>query len=169
VALDTAYYADVESAYGDGILDETRQLAYLRELADRALAGGKRIILLTHHNPVSEDGSETNALWDQVMGACRRTGGKNPLARWYWGHVHAGVVYKDREGVGLRCAGHGAIPWGKAAQYSNNPHVLWYETRPNPLQPDLRVMNGYAGLVFDGPALRETFYDQTGRVSWQSG
>jgi hypothetical protein len=30
-------------------------------------------------------------------------------------------------------------------------------------------MNGYAGLVFDGPALRETFYDQTGRVSWQSG
>lgn len=167
VALDTAYYADVETAYGNGRLDDKRQLAYLREMADRALAGGKRMVLLTHHNPVSEDGGETNALWDQVLGACRRAG-KNPLARWYWGHVHAGVVYKDRAGVGLRCAGHGAIPWGNASQYAGNPHVAWYENRPNPLQPAVRVMNGYAGLVFDGPTLRETFYDQTGRVAWQS-
>lgn len=168
VALDTAYYADVESAYMNGRLDEQRQLPYLRELADRASAGGKRMVLLTHHNPVSEDGAETNALWDQVMGVCRRGAGKNPLARWYWGHVHAGVVYKDREGVGLRCAGHGAIPWGQASAFASSPHILWYETRPNPLDPDLRVMNGYAGLEFDGPVLRETFYDQTGRASWQS-
>ena len=57
------------------------------------IATNKKVILLTHHNGLAEVAS-TTGLWDQVMSAFPE--GQGP-ACWYWGHVHAGVVYRTQD------------------------------------------------------------------------
>ncbi len=167
VGLDSAYYSEAEGLYMDGSLypdgGPTAQLDFLKSL----VAKNKKVIVLTHHNGLSEDGSKTTNLWSQVMSAFPLGAGP---AYWYWGHVHAGVVYQPRPETGnvpCRCCGHGALPWGQASQLANNPNVAWYENRLAN-DPDIpqRVLNGFAVLDLDGPGIREVFYDENGGVAW---
>ena len=107
VGLDSAYYSDAEGLYMDGALFQDGgpqlQLDFLKQQA----AKSKKTIVLTHHNGLTEDGSTTTNLWSQVMSAS--PDGTAP-AYWYWGHVHAGVVYQPRSqgtaNVLCRCCGH---------------------------------------------------------------
>ncbi len=168
VGLDSAYYSDVEGLYLDGALypegGPQLQLDFLRSQA----AKGKKVIVLTHHNGQTQDGSKTTNLWSQVMSAFPP--GTAP-AYWYWGHAHAGVVYQPQPqgpvNVLCRCCGHSALPWGKASELANNPNVLWYENRPAK-DPDIpqRVFNGFAVLYLDGPNINEVFYDENGGAAW---
>ncbi len=168
VGLDSAYYSDAEGLYMDGALYQAGgpqlQLDFLRHQA----AKRKKTIVLTHHNGLTEDGSETTNLWAQVMSAF--PDGAAP-AYWYWGHVHAAVVYQPRPqgtaNVLCRCCGHGALPWGHASELANNPNVLWYEQRLAK-DPDIpqRVLNGFAVLYLDGPNIEEVFYDENGGAAW---
>ena len=163
VGLDSAYYADEAGMYMDGSLgDDGVQLGFLRQ----QVATGKRVIVITHHNGLSEDGSETTNLWTQVMSAFPADAGPD---YWYWGHVHAGVVYQPKPpgNTLCRCCGHGALPWGQASQLTNNPNVLWYESR-SANDPDIpqRVLNGFAMLYLDGPNIVEVFYDENGGAAW---
>ncbi len=165
VGLDSAYFSPEAGLYMDGSLEPaggTTQVQFLQS----KVATGKKIIALTHHNGLSEDGSKTTNLWSQVMSAF--PDGAGP-AYWYWGHVHAGVVYKS-QGPGnvlCRCCGHGALPWGQASQLADNPNVAWYENRLAN-DPDIpqRVLNGFAVLDLDGPEIKEVFYDENGGVAW---
>jgi hypothetical protein len=137
------------------------------------VAKNKRVIVLTHHNGLEEDGSKTTGLWAQVMSAF--PAGSGP-AYWYWGHAHAGVVYQPQPvvpasaqppSVLCRCCGHGALPWGQASELANNPNVVWYENR-SANDPDIpqRVLNGFAMLYLDGPNIEEVFYDENGGAAW---
>jgi hypothetical protein len=96
--------------------------------------------------------------------------GQGP-AYWYWGHVHAGVVYGNqdpgRRNVACRCSGHAALPWGLATELDKAPNVAWYETR-TANDPDIpqRVLNGFTVLRLDGGDIEETFYDENGGVAW---
>jgi hypothetical protein len=132
------------------------------------VAKGKKIVVLTHHNGLTVDGSATNDLWNQVMSAF--PAGAGP-AYWYWGHVHAAAVYKPYGSANVlcRCCGHGAIPWGKASLLANSQQALWCENRAAN-DPDIPqgVLNGFAVLRFDGANVTETFYDENGGVAWQS-
>jgi calcineurin-like phosphoesterase family protein len=165
VGLDSAYYSDAEGLYMDGSLHPdggpTVQLDFLKA----QVAKGKQVIVLTHHNGLSEDGSSTTKLWSQVMSAFP-TGGP---AYWYWGHVHAGVAYKPQGAANVlcRCNGHAALPWGQASQLDGNPNVEWYEKR-SANDPDIaeRVLNGFAVLYLNGQQLDEVFYDENGGVAW---
>ena len=94
---------------------------------------------------------------------------------WYWGHVHAGIVYKPQAGnVLCRCCGHGGLPWGlpwgQATEFNpqNNTQVEWCDNRPAN-DPDIpqRVFNGFAVLMLDGPNIKEVFYDENGGIAWQ--
>jgi hypothetical protein len=168
VGLDSAYYTDAEGLYLEGSLSPPNrprlQVDFLRTQADK----GKKVIVLTHHNGLSEDGMMETKLWSEVMSAFPQ--GSGP-AYWYWGHVHAGVVYKPYGPVRVlcRCCGHGGIPWGHAAILKDSPNIEWYENR-SAYDPEVsqRVLNGFALLKLDGPTLREIFYDENGGIAWQS-
>jgi hypothetical protein len=159
VGLDSAYYSDEITLYMNGSLGSSAQVDFLKAQAQK----GKKVIVLTHHNGLSEDGSQPTGLWKEVMD-CFPAG--SPPAYWYWGHVHAGVVYQPQSGVNCRCTGHGALPWGYASELAN-PSVVWFEKRnagdPN---DNLRVYNGFTFLQLDGTGLNETFYDENGDVAW---
>jgi len=162
VGLDSAYYSDELTLYMNGSLGASAQVAFLKAQAQK----GKKVIVLTHHNGLSEDGSQTTLLWQQVMG-CFPAG--SPPAYWYWGHVHAGVVYKPQSGVSCRCTGHGAQPWGYASELVS-PSVEWFEKR-NAGDPNdtVRVYNGFTLLQLNGANLTETFFDENGGVAWVPG
>jgi Calcineurin-like phosphoesterase len=162
VGLDSAYYSDELTLYMNGSLGKSAQVDFLKEQASK----GKKMILLTHHNGLSEDGSTQTGLWNEVMSCF--PAGSGP-AYWYWGHVHAGAVYKPQSnGVECRCSGHSALPWGYASDLAN-ANVVWFESRNagDPTDP-LRVLNGFTYLQLDGANLIETFYDENANVAWSS-
>jgi hypothetical protein len=166
VGLDSAYFSPESGLYMDGSLgpDGGTQVIFLQG----QVAKGKKVIVLTHHNGLSEDGLSTTKLWPQVMSGF--TGGAGPTL-WYWGHAHAGAVYKPfgPANVSTRCCGHGALPWGQASSLANSQNVEWYENR-SANDPDIpkRVLNGFAVLSLNGPNIQEIFYDENGGIAWKS-
>lgn len=155
IALDTAYHADEISLYQNGNLDQG-QCDYVNSLLQTA--GSRKIILLTHHNALSTDGTTTLALWGLL----------SPLLAgrevwWYWGHQHAGVVYADRGNIHMRCAGHGAVPAGAPSGMNPNPNVLWCENSPaaDPTYVN-RVCNGFVILNLNGNQMTEKFVREDG-------
>jgi hypothetical protein len=166
VGLDSAYYGDENALYQDGALDATAQIPFLQAQAQK----GKKVILLTHHNGLAEDGSIPTAgtpqasLWNAVMQAFQ---GSPPPAYWYWGHVHIGVAYNPVNGILCRCAGHSALPWGTASELQNNPKLAWVESASaNDPDDPLRLCNGFAVLSLAGASISETFYDENGQAAW---
>jgi hypothetical protein len=172
VGLDSAYNADVLTLYLDGSLGTNNtQLAFLKQMAEKATNENKKVIVLTHHNGIPETGVQSQPplkVFKQVIGAFE---GSNPPAYWYWGHVHAGIVYTPLDapkGLCCRCIGHGGLPWGLASELENSAAVEWFETRSaNDPENRLRVLNGFVTLQLDGPSLAETFYDENGGVAWK--
>jgi len=166
VGLDSAYYSDEEQLYLNGSLYFANGPRIQIQFLQAQAAKGKKMILLTHHNGLTQDGSATTTLWSQVMSAL--PAGSAP-AYWYWGHVHAGMVYQTTALTGnvlCRCSGHAALPWGLASDLAN-PNVAWYEKRPanDPAVPE-RVLNGFTVLYLDGPNVKEVYYDENGGVAW---
>lgn len=167
VGLDSAYFSPEAGLYLDGSLQPAgggTQIGFLQGQVTK----GKKVIVLTHHNGLSEDGLTAQNLWGQVMSAF--AGGAGP-ALWYWGHAHAGAVYKPfgSAQVPTRCCGHGALPWGQASSLAKSQNVAWYENR-SANDPDVRerVLNGFAVLSLNGAGIQETFYDENGGVTWKS-
>ena len=166
VGLDSAYNAGELDLFMNGSLGNNAQLPFLRSLAQKR----KKVIVLTHHNGfdlAGFDPAKPLKLFTEVLGAFQ---GAAPPAYWYWGHVHAGAVYKplkDYSGVLCRCAGHAALPWGLSSELKASSQVDWFE-RYNAGDPDdkLRVFNGCVLLELDGDNLSETFYDEKGRIAW---
>ena len=167
VGLDTAYFADELKLYMDGTLGSNNaQVPFLQAQARK----GKKMVLLTHHNGLPENGmpgASPLKLFTEITSALA---GLSLPAYWYWGHQHAGVVYKPlpaQNGMLCRCLGHAALPWGFSTDLAASTQVEWFE-RCNAGDPDdaLRVFNGFVLLKLNGPNLEETFYDETGRVAW---
>jgi hypothetical protein len=164
LGLDSAYFSDEINLYRDGRISDPLRLAFLKQFAGT----GKRMILLTHHNARSEDGSTPQQLWSDVMNAF--LAGRLP-DYWYWGHVHAGAVYKVTKDIPVRCRciGHAARPWGLASMLQSSPHVEWFEKTwakdPGDL---LRVRNGFAVLALEDEKITETLFDEAGSEVWSS-
>jgi hypothetical protein len=162
VGLDTSYHADQIGLYLDGRLDDG-QINFLRQQIDKK----KSAIVLTHHNGLSLDGTTNTGLWNQVATAYPTP---YPLY-WYWGHVHAGVVYTDSIEIKPRCCGHGSLPHSSSSILRDSPvpRTKWFESRlaHDPDIPE-RVLNGFAMLYLDGDSLEEVWYDENGGVAWHS-
>jgi hypothetical protein len=163
VGLDSAYCSGVMDLYMNGSLGNNTQLSFLKTLAQK----GKKVIVLTHHNGFELDGTKPNQLFTEVMSAFN---GLTPPAYWYWGHKHAGAVYKQLNGTYFRCTGHSALPWGYSSELAGSSRVEWFEKK-NAGDPDekLRVLNGFTMLELDADNLTEMFYDELGRVAWTPG
>lgn len=178
VGLDSAYYSDRDNLYRDGALFSDKggqeQLEFLRAQAAGAARDNKRLILLTHHNGLTQNGTTQTLLWSQVISAFPADGGPD---YWYWGHVHMGAVYTNWKNgakvVNCRCCGHGGLPCAPASEIENQVNVGWYEKR-SANDPDFkgqpanlqRVLNGFAMLYLDGPIIQEVFYDENGGAAW---
>jgi hypothetical protein len=165
VGLDSAYFSPEGGLYMDGSLSPAGGSTQVQFLQAQ-VAKGKKIIVLTHHNGLSDDGSNTTDLWSQVMSGFPTNSGPT---YWYWGHKHMAAVYKAQgNGVLCRCCGHGGLRWGQASELQNQ-NIDWYEHRcaNDPDIPE-RVLNGFAVLSLDGPNIQETFYDENGGVAWKS-
>ncbi len=171
VGLDSAYFSDVLTLYMNGTLGkDNAQVAFLKTIASR----GKKVIVLTHHNAVPENGVPGNQplqLFTDVMTAF--AGHQAPFY-WYWGHVHIGAAYTPvQSGVRCRCIGYGALPWGYSTDLKtgyDQGKIEWFETRNAGDSSDpLRIFNGFVHLKLNGPDLTETFYDENGHVAWVAG
>lgn len=160
IGLDTAYEAT--DIYLDGNLGEnTPQTRWLSSLA--AAIGSRKVIVLSHHEPVPFDGSSTTTVYQQVTALLGRV-----PDYWYWGHLHNAIVYRDLPGGFTgRCVGHGAIPYGDAKGLAANAKVAWYETQ-NADDPEYeqRVLCGFVELELDGPELRERLIGENGEQRW---
>jgi len=166
VGLDSAYFSDVKTLYLNGTLGkDNAQIPFLQSIA----AKGKKVIVLTHHNPVPIDGvpgTPPSQLYTDVM---NEFSGSAPVY-WYFGHSHLGVAYQKQGETLFRCLGHGALPWGFSSSLNTARTagtVDWFEDRSaNDLANPLRVFNGFVFLELDGGKLTETFYDESGSVAW---
>lgn len=182
VGLDSAYYAPdnaIENfpGYMIGSLGpaDGPQMKFLQSQISQ-LTAGQKLILLTHHNGLNENGSlpaQTDAaymLWQQVTQAVKQIpAGASKNVVWYFGHVHVGAVYKAQSVGGVtiypRCCGHSCIPWGIATEL-HAPNVVWFEQKVLGPGQNYFVTNGYAMLTLNGPSLTEAFLDQNGKKSW---
>lgn len=173
VGLDTAYF-DQSSLFMNGALTDEHQINFLSSL----VTAGKKVIVLTHHNPTNIEGTLPIGLWNQVTSALKRS-----PHFWYWGHIHNGIVYSDQsfpaqQGTLARCAGHGAIPFGVGYGLQNPDgsnkssieyfaHELMSSAFSNTdAQQSKRVLNGFALLTLTSESITEEFVDQTGQVRW---
>jgi len=121
LVLDSAYWSTSALVTDGSITDPDSSCAGATAQVEfiSALLSPKKVIVVTHHNPISYDGSEVvddlqgNSLWEQVTNVLGEPAG------WYWGHVHNAIVYSLPTAVSshtrARCIGHGAIPFGPAS------------------------------------------------------
>jgi hypothetical protein len=159
--LDSAYGSD-SWLYQKGELN-VAQIAFLGIHAERARASGKRVMILTHHQPIEMDGSLVTPLCDQVTQAV----GVKEL-HWYWGHIHAAAVLKPRivNGVTIlgRCAGHGGVPYEPV---DLTRAIAWTETKlAGDPEERRRALNGFAVVRLDGAAIHESFLGEDGSVRY---
>ena len=178
LGLDSAYFSSAIGLYLNGTLGENNtQTAFARKVAQHAAAVGKKVIVLTHHNPISISGLEPDPKDHLQLHNDLKTAfdGCPPPAYWYFGHEHVGTAYNGAANGGTlyRCIGHGGLPWGQSSDLANAKaagKLDWYE---NCLAGDpndtLRVYNGFVLLNLNGPNLTETFYDELGRVAFRPG
>ena len=166
--------AGLDSAYSDHDL-HGNQAAWIASLL--AQAGGRRLILFSHHQPYSLLDSQGPKLVAKLSDQLKN----QQIFAWYWGHEHHCVLYDAHPGWGLlgRCIGHGGFPYfredlpggggsnpvfarleskngvpGGFVLDGPNPFVKGYENRYGP--------HGFATLEFDGPSLHEIIRDATG-------
>lgn len=157
--LDSAYPSNAW-LYDKGELDPM-QLRFLSSHAARARAAGKRVMILTHHQPIQMDGELVPPLCDQVTQAI----GAGEV-HWYWGHLHGVAVFDPVvvNGVTIhgRCIGHGGIPY---SPIERTAVMEWTETDKagDPEEPR-RALNGFALVRLDGAGIGETFHGEDGSV-----
>ncbi|MGI4830415.1 MAG: metallophosphoesterase family protein [Janthinobacterium lividum] len=177
IGLDSAYFSSALQLYLSGTLGHNNaQTQFLKTMAQRAGDSQKKVILLTHHNPIPVAGIaplESPAPLQLFVDVMDAFAGQPPPAYWYYGHEHVGAAYAPLQGSGIRCRciGHGALPWGQSTDLANAQAaglIDWHENRlANDPDDPLRVYNGFAVLHLNGPDLTETFHDELGGVAWR--
>ncbi len=166
LGLDSAYF-DPSTLYMQGALGNASNIQQQNFIhAQYGDLSGKKVLVMTHHNPMSFDGSTITpnkkagtALWDGMNSAL---GNRNPDV-WYWGHLHLGVAYNSNSAVGAegtlgRCVGHSAMPFGNA-HGMDLQNVDYYAHTPLNVGTK-QVQNGFAIVTLDSDgSLTETFYE----------
>jgi 3',5'-cyclic AMP phosphodiesterase CpdA len=176
--LDSAYY-DQSTLYSNGALTDPGQLGFITQVLAQPGNAAKQIIVMTHHNAVSYDGTQLNTYNDGANSLAsdvyKALGNRMP-DYWYYGHLHNGIVY-DGATIGssgvfnpiangltsnLRCMGHGAIPFGNAYGLKDSTLVNYFTQTlmPNPnARQTSRVLNGFMTITLNGSAITEQVYE----------
>jgi hypothetical protein len=160
VALDTAY--SDHDFYGE-------QPEWLEGLVARA--GDRRVVLFTHHQPLSL----TEVQGPRLVAKLARLLQEQRIFAWFWAHEHACLIYDRHPNWGFfgRCLGFGGVPYlRKAAKVETPAHEIhWIRLEGNSLIPGAALLDGpnayipghewqygphgYAVLEFEGGNLTE--------------
>lgn len=170
ICLDSSYYSTGD-LYMDGSIMDSRsggpQVHWFLDVLKQA--GKRKIIIVTHHQPMDLPGMHLTNLFGQVN-ALLMVNGLKP-AFWYFGHEHNAAVYGQYSAMyyPARCIGHGAIPYGVSSDLTTvtGSTVLWAETKSanDPQYPE-RILNGYLMLSLNDASMTETLYSENGDVRW---
>jgi hypothetical protein len=163
VGLDSAYF-DTSALYMKGALGTgITQRKFLKKIS----AKYRRLILLTHHAPMTIQGTlpQDAPLWQDVRSVVPKG---SAIELWYWGHIHMGVLYGKQSALGqygirAGCAGHGAVPMGEASDLPGSPIIEWRSNKPvGGSTCKNRVRNGFAMLTISQSdlSITEAFYDE---------
>jgi hypothetical protein len=172
IGLDSAYEADKrDRLFQKGWLGREQLEWFQYQLEDGANAK-RKIIVMTHHNPVAINGDIDVKFLDQMVKAAKY----HPFHYWYWGHEHDAAVYRvmnmGGNNVYGRCIGHGGIPYPPQSlgDKGSGVYVEWTETETYALgKGDPRcALNGFAfvRLPATGERLMEAWYDDANRLRY---
>ncbi|MEP7153020.1 MAG: metallophosphoesterase [Nitrospira sp.] len=168
----------LDSAYKDHDLTQD-QVAWLRNIIQNA--ADRKIILMSHHQPISRFDSQGPNLVEKLgefLNAKR-------IFAWYWGHEHRCLFYDKHPAWDMygRTVGHGGFPYfrdnlnGVPAE-AGQPN--WFRLGASNMVPGGLVLdapnkyikhheaeygpNGYVSLEFDGAKLNEIVQEPDGTI-----
>jgi len=176
----------LDSAYDDCSLAGL-QVDWLHKII--AHSAGKKIILMTHHQPYSAfegDGGGMVELLRPILEA-------KQIHAWYWGHEHRCVLYDRHPAWGLmgRCVGHGGYPYFQVTAdpgwktTSGLNGSRWYEFGAHRGAPGGRILgddnpyvespkkikygaHGFVVLELDGPRCIESYRRPDGEKVYEA-
>jgi predicted phosphodiesterase len=170
--MDTGYYDnDVLKVGRDTTHLVEEEVKWHQHQLDKALAAGRKVILLSHHQLFSR----YLAIADQpynadLLGYFQQYIQPGNICAWFWGHEHLGAVYQPYLGLAKgRCLGHGAVPifYDGGEPYAEKASVKGI---PLPNLPEVVVapeaFKNDGNVYFQGFALLELQADQTGQASY---
>ena len=158
------------------------QVPWLEALV--AQAGGRKVILFSHHQPYSlldSQGPKLTAKISPLLSDGR-------IFAWYWGHEHRCVLYDKHPTwrVHGRCIGHGGYPHfrDKLSHLAAGPGTVWRRLPAAGLVPGALILdapnpyikgeeekygaNGFVTLELDGPRAHEVVMAPDGTVLLES-
>jgi hypothetical protein len=164
----------LDSAYHEHDL-AMNQAEWLEGLVEGA--GGRKVVLFTHHQPYSLIEKQGTKLVEKLSGLLE----SGRIFAWYWGHEHRCVIYDAHPAWGLRgrCIGHSGYPYFRTRPAGAEPaetvgDATWYRLPSRNLVPGGLLLdgpnryvegheqrygpNGYAVLEFDGEHLVEAVH-----------
>ena len=182
IALDTAYEAHEADLYQRGVLGQ-QQLGWFSAQLAKAAAAGRKVVLFTHHNPVSVNGpGATNKdidqnMMNQLFAAAGMAGAM--FDYWFFGHEHAVAVYEPMQWqhkmVKPRCIGHGGVPYvpSELGDKGAGIKVTWTEMEHYAIGKGDPAcgLNGFAMLTLPlaGGDIVENYYDDSDRLRYTCG
>jgi hypothetical protein len=167
----------LDSAYVDHDLTAD-QVPWLEGLV--AQAGGRKVILFSHHQPYSLLDSQGPRLTAKISALL--SGGR--ILAWYWGHEHRCVLYDKHPTWRLhgRCIGHGGYPHFRdtLSNLPAGPGSMWRRLPAAGLVPGALILdapnqyiqgeeekygaNGFVTLELDGSRAHEVVRAPDGTV-----
>ncbi|MEO5643389.1 MAG: metallophosphoesterase [Bacteroidia bacterium] len=170
LCLDSSYYATGDMYMDGSIMDPQSggpQVTWLLNVIKQA--GSRKIIVVTHHQPVDLGGLHITNLFGQINTILTLYNLK--IAFWYYGHEHNAAVYGQYSAMyyPARCIGHAAIPYGVASDLTDalGTTVVWAESQSaNDSDYPERILNGYLTMNLNGAAMTESLYSENGDLRW---
>jgi hypothetical protein len=154
VGLDTAWEAGGPKGDKGGL--RAPQIDWLMRLRQRS--PGKRLMLLSHHQPFSAFEDNSPLLQSRMEPLLK---GSTPIDAWFWGHEHRCAVYKPAHNIEYAALiGHGGVP--VHATKKPQPESLRFELRdslPGGLFESFALM-GFAVVDLDGPKAKISYTDE---------
>ncbi len=142
--LDTAY--DCIGLKGDEGTLPVPQAGWMQQHLARV--PGKKMILLTHHQPFSAWENDSPQLIDALAPVLRR---RKPVEAWFWGHEHRCAVYEPSHNVTYPALiGHAGVPVYASSKQPTGPKLRYHDNRSFSHLLEKFSYMGFAVLDLDG-------------------
>jgi hypothetical protein len=161
LGLDTSWDPDVLSLGFVGVLEDP-QAAYAAQVANESR---RRLMLLTHHQPVSVyDREDLGPTLTKKLAPVLADG---RVTAWLWGHEHRCMGFAPSVGVQVpRCLGHGGVPvLSHAPDVPIPPPGLWEERAFVSYRGEHWARFGCAILDLEGEQIAVRYRDEQGATT----
>ena len=171
-AMDTGYYDnDVLKVGRDTTHLKAEEVQWHQHQLDKALAAGRKVILLSHHQLFSRYLAIAGQTYNpDLLSYFQSYIQRDAVCAWFWGHEHLAAIYEPYLGLARgRCLGHGAVPifYDAGTPYDEKASVGGTPLPNLPevvVPPDTYCNDGT--VYFQGFALLELNADQTGQAKY---